>query len=65
MKTFNSFQIVAAFLGWPFLIQWLSAADFKGSSAAFYMACAFYIVAFIYMVGCVRSVMDKDEFWPW
>ena len=65
MRTFNAFQIVAAFLGWPFLIQYLSDATFRGNSVAFYASAAFYVVAFFYMVGCVRSVMEKDAFWPW
>lgn len=65
MKTFNSFQIVAAFLGWPFLIQFLSTATFRGNTVAFYAACAIYVLAFFFMVGCVRLAMNKDEFWPW
>lgn len=65
MRTFNAFQIVAAFLGWPFLIQWLSGQTFKGNGVAFYSALVFYFVAFLYMVGCVRIAMYKDKLWPW
>jgi hypothetical protein len=62
MKLFNSFQIVAAFIGWPFFIEWLSQAAFKGSGVAFYGACALYVVAFFAMVACVRSAMNRESF---
>lgn len=58
MRLFNSFQIVAAFVGWPFLISWLSDAAFRGSSVAFYASCALYVVAFGAMVFSVWSTLD-------
>lgn len=62
MRLFNSFQITGCFVAWPFLISWLTGQDFRGSSVAFYAACAFYVVAFAAMVGCVYNTlgMFKD-----
>ena len=59
MRVFNSFQIVAAFVAWPFLIAWLSSQNFPGATAAFAAACVFYVVAFAVMVGCVASSIEK------
>jgi hypothetical protein len=56
---FNSLQIVAAFVAWPFLVSYLQDATFRGAGAAFYGACALYIVAFIAMVGCVWESVSK------
>lgn len=61
MKVFNAFQIVAAFVAWPFLVAWLQQADFKGATVAFFAACAFYIVAFFAMVACVVHSMEAAE----
>lgn len=59
MKLFNSFQIVCAFVAWPFLIAWLhDAPDFTGASVAFFAACAVYIVAFFVMIGAVYTSLD-------
>jgi len=60
MRLFNSFQIVAAFVAWPFGIAWLSNhQDFLGASAAFYAAAALYIIAFGAMVGCVYNATEE------
>ena len=60
MRLFNSFQIVAAFVAWPFGIAWLNNhQDFTGASAAFFAACALYVVAFGAMVGCVWHTTDE------
>ena len=59
MKLFNSFQIVTAFVAWPFLISWISEASFRGAGVAFYAACALYVVAFGAMVACVRNSIDE------
>lgn len=61
MKLFNSFQITAAFVAWPFLIAWLQDAQFKGAGVAFYAACALYVVAFGAMVASVYTSMDQIE----
>ncbi len=53
MRLFNSFQIVAAFVAWPFGIAWLAQAAFPGSYAAFIAACALNIIAFGAMVASV------------
>lgn len=58
MRLFNSFQIVAAFVAWPFLVNWLQDASFRGASAAFYAACALYVVAFGAMVACVYDATE-------
>lgn len=60
MKVFNSFQITAAFVAWPFLVAWLADAQFRGAAVAFYAACALYVVAFFAMVGCVYSSLGKE-----
>jgi len=60
MKTFNSFQIVAAFTAWPFLIAWLDEAAFRGASVAFWAAIALYVVAFFMMVGSVYYSLDRE-----
>ena len=61
MRLFNSFQIVAAFVAWPFGIAWLSDAEFRGASVAFYAACALYVIAFGAMVASVFHSLDKIE----
>lgn len=58
MILFNSFQITAMFVAWPFLIAWLQEANFQGASAAYYAACALYLVAFGAMVFCVANTLD-------
>jgi hypothetical protein len=60
LKTFNAFQIVAAFVAWPFLISWLDGASFRGAPVAFWSAIALYVVAFFAMVGCVYHSLDKE-----
>lgn len=61
MKLFNSFQIVAAFVAWPFFIQWLSDATFRGASAAFFASCALYVIAFGAMVSSVYFNVSRKE----
>jgi len=58
-RLFNSFQIVGAFAAWPFGINWLSTAEFNGAGAAYYSACAFYVVAFGAMVFCVYDAAER------
>lgn len=60
MKMFNSIQITAAFVAWPFLIAWISEANFRGANVAFYSAIALYLVAFAAMVGCVYRCIDSN-----
>ena len=59
MRLFNSFQITAAFVAWPFLVSWLQDATFRGALVAFYAACAFYVVAFAAMVASVYRSMEE------
>lgn len=59
MRVFNSFQIVAAFVGWPFLVAWLQDATFRGASVAFYASCALYVIAFGAMVWSVYETLGK------
>jgi len=58
MRLFNSFQIVAAFVAWPFGIAWLSGQQFMGAYPAFFAACALYVIAFGAMVGAVYTATD-------
>ena len=62
MRLFNSFQITAAFVAWPFGIAWLSQAQFAGSGAAFYAACALYVIAFGAMVAAVYTSTEDWKF---
>jgi hypothetical protein len=61
MRLFNSFQIVAAFVAWPFGIAWLgqNPAAFTGAGVAFYAACALYVIAFGAMVGAVYTSTEE------
>jgi hypothetical protein len=59
MRLFNSFQIVAAFVAWPFGIAWLSQQQFTGAVPAFVAACALYVVAFGAMVAAVWTATDE------
>ena len=61
MKLFNAFQIVAAFVAWPFLVVWLANADFRGVGAAFAASCVLYILAFFAMVQCVYCSMKEID----
>jgi hypothetical protein len=61
MRVFNAFQITAAFVAWPFLISWLTTAEFRGAQVAFFAACALYVVAFAAMVGCVYETACRRE----
>lgn len=58
MKLFNAFQIVGAFVAWPFLISWIDTATFHGAGVAFYAACALYVVAFGAMVVSVHNTLE-------
>ena len=62
MRLFNSFQIVAAFVAWPFGIAWLyeQADAFPGAPVATFAACTLYVVAFSAMVA---SVFTSTEEW--
>ena len=61
VKTFNSFQIVAAYTAWPFLISWLDGQSFRGSSVAFWASIIAYIVACIFMIIAVRMSLDEKN----
>lgn len=58
LRIFNSFQIVCAFVAWPFLINWLSTAEFRGAPLAFYSSAAVYVVGFIAMIAAVNKSLD-------
>lgn len=59
MRVFNSFQITAAFVAWPFGIAWLSGQAFPGHTAAMVAACGLYVVAFGFMVAAVCYATDN------
>lgn len=61
MKLFNAFQITAAFVAWPYLVNYLSDASFRGAGVAFYSACAFYVVAFFVMVASVYTFIKEVD----
>lgn len=61
LMVFNAFQIVAGFVAWPFLIAWLSTAEFKGSTPALIAACALYVVAFWMMTAMVADTLDHER----
>jgi hypothetical protein len=53
MKAFNSFQLTFMFAAFPFLLDYLQDATFRGAGPAFYCACAAYVVGFIGMCTAV------------
>lgn len=59
LKVFNSLQIVAIFVAWPFLIAWLSNATFTGAQLAFFVACLVYAAGFFAMVACVYQAIEE------
>jgi hypothetical protein len=61
MRLFNSFQIVAAFVAWPFGIAWLYEQTFRGSTPALVAACALYVIAFGAMVASVYTSTSSWE----
>ena len=61
MRIFNAFQIVGAFVGWPFFIQWIASQTFPGREPAILIAGVMYIVAFFVMVSMVASFMHDDS----
>lgn len=60
MRLFNSFQIVAMFVGWPFLMNWLTKEPFQGATIAFYGACALYLVMFGFAVAAFYELIGKE-----
>ncbi len=65
MKTINSIQLVAVFIAWPYLINWLDTAQFSGAPAAYYAACVIYFISFVIMVICVRAALADDGILNW
>jgi len=65
MKLFNAIQTVALFTAMPFILSWLSSAEFKGAGAAWWGALVFYIAMMIVMIACVRDSMRDDGFLDW
>lgn len=61
MRLFNSFQLVAAYVAWPFGIQMLADASFRGSAGALFAACAGYVVATGFMVAAVYMATEKER----
>lgn len=60
MKEFNAFQMVCCFASAPFMIQWLSTAEFAGATAASCVGIVAYVVGFYAMCVCVRMSMDHS-----
>lgn len=58
MRYFNSLQLVILFVAWPFLIQWLATAEFRGSGAVFYAACAIYLVQTVVTVLAYAKFLE-------
>lgn len=60
MRAFNAFQLVVAFVAWPYGIQWLSEATFRGAPVAFYSACVGYAIAAWFMAFAVYNTIGDD-----
>lgn len=58
MKLFNAFQLVILLVAWPFLINWLRTVDFPFATAAFYSACACYLVQIAFTTYTYVVVLD-------
>ena len=61
MKAFNAVQATVFFALAPFGISWVAEQSFKGSTAAFYAACAAYFVGFCFMCAAVYAGIEKLE----
>lgn len=60
MRVFNSIQITAIFVAFPFLISYLQDATFRGAGAAFYAACGAYIFGFWTITAAVYEQLRKS-----
>lgn len=60
MRLFNSIQSVAIFAALPFVISWLTDAEFRGAGAGWWVAVVAYFIGFVAMTACVYS---NDELW--
>lgn len=58
MKYFNALQLVILFILFPFMIQWLDKAEFRGAAAAFYSACAIYLVQIFFSVCAYAKFLE-------
>lgn len=58
MRYFNSLQLVILFIIFPFLIQYLDKAEFRGAAAAFYSACAIYMVQIFFTVCSYAKLLE-------
>lgn len=61
MFLFNAFQITILFAVLPFMVQWVSEAQFKGHGAAFRALVIAYVVSFGFNVAAWYDFMEKDK----
>lgn len=59
LRVFNAFQIVSLFCALPFVIMWLSQAEFAGAQPLMYLAIVVYGIMFIANVGMISEELNK------
>lgn len=59
MRLFNSFQIVSAFVAWPFLVSWLRTDPFHMAGVLSVTAFIVYLIGFGAMVRLVYDSLDE------
>lgn len=61
MKYFNAFQIVSAFVAFPFFIAWLPSQEAFWARPVFVAACVVYLFGFAFMVAFVAEELGKNN----
>ena len=61
LKAFNAFQITLCFAAAPFILGWLSEAQFPAASVAFWVGVCAYVVGFFLMCGAVFIAIEDGR----
>lgn len=61
LKAFNAFQMTVLFSAMPFLLMWLSKADFQWAQVAFWLSMIVYLVMFCGAVVCAFIAIEGDR----
>lgn len=61
MFLFNAIQISLLFSALPFIVQWVSDAQFKGAGAAFWVLIVAYVVSFGFNVAAWYDFMERNK----
>ena len=55
LKAFNAFQLVTLFAAGPFIINYLSNAEFVGHGIAFWIGIVAYAIGYVSMIVAVHE----------